>query len=64
MKARIVRLIETMEPRGIGTDSDPVRIIRQLWTLSGEFVAEVDPVNPDKDRVTFEYITDRERDAR
>ena len=30
--------------RGSGTDGSPIRIIRQVWTLDGELIAERDPL--------------------
>jgi hypothetical protein len=40
--ARIIELIETLEQRGTGKESDPVRLVRQLWTKQGDLVAEDD----------------------
>jgi hypothetical protein len=42
--ARLVTLIESEIIRGKGKDdSDPVRVVRQWWTLAGEIVIEDDP---------------------
>lgn len=38
--AKIVKLILTEERIGLGKERDPVRKLRQLWTMDGEFVAE------------------------
>jgi hypothetical protein len=35
-----VHLIETSDRRGTGRNDDPVRMVRQWWTLDGEFVVE------------------------
>ena len=43
MKAKIVRVIYTTEKRGAGTDSDPYRDAVQLWSLTGNLIAELDP---------------------
>jgi hypothetical protein len=42
--AHMVELIQTEERRGIGTDSDPLRICTQLWRRDGVLVAEYDPM--------------------
>lgn len=44
--AKVVHLIETtILRRGDGVHKDhPIRIITQYWTLDGELVAEVDPL--------------------
>ena len=46
-EARVIQVIEThLLRRGSGKDSsDPIRIIRQYWTLDGKLLAEVDPIN-------------------
>jgi hypothetical protein len=43
--ARVIQVIETtLERRGSGKDeSDPLRIVRQYWSLEGELLAEDDP---------------------
>jgi len=45
MGARVIQVIETeLEKRGTGDDvDDPVRIIKQYWSLDGKLLAEVDP---------------------
>jgi hypothetical protein len=45
--ARVIQVIETrLERRGAGKDeTDPIRIVTQYWSLSGELLAEVDPFN-------------------
>jgi hypothetical protein len=42
--ARIVELILTYHQRGIGTHDDPIRHCPQLFTKTGELVAEMDPM--------------------
>lgn len=39
---RIVELIYTTEKRGSGTNDDPVREVKQLFTKTGFLVAELD----------------------
>lgn len=43
--AKIVQVIETKSIYGIGTTSDPCRIITQYWDFDGNMLAESDPVN-------------------
>jgi len=44
MKARVIQVIETdLLLRGHGKDeSDPLRVVRQYWSLDGELLAERD----------------------
>lgn len=44
MSARVIQVIETdLTRRGSGKDeSDPIRVVRQYWSLEGELLAEVD----------------------
>ena len=42
--AKIVPVIVTESLRGIGTENDPVRIVKQYWSFDGELLAENDPV--------------------
>ena len=43
--ARIVQVIETtLEVRGTGEEWSPLRRITQYWSLAGELLAEVDPL--------------------
>jgi hypothetical protein len=43
VNARMIQVIETdLTRRGDGTTDDPVRLIKQYWTLDGELLAEVD----------------------
>lgn len=49
--AKVIRVIETtMTRRGNGTKESPCRIITQYWTLKGELLAEVDPINSKMNR--------------
>lgn len=41
--AKIVMLIETELPRGRGVWPDPVRTVRQWWSVNGDLVVEHDP---------------------
>ena len=40
--AKIVHLIQTVAPMGSGTEDDPVRLVRQFWTLDGKPVFQLD----------------------
>ena len=41
--ARVIHVIETtLERRGNGT-TDPIRVVRQYWSLDGKLLAEYDP---------------------
>ncbi len=43
MSARVIQVIVTeLERRGMGTEKDPVRRVRQYWSLDGKLLAEVD----------------------
>ena len=42
--ARVIQVIETQYKKGIGTREDPARIVVAYWSLSGERLAEIDPV--------------------
>jgi hypothetical protein len=44
--ARVIKVIETtILRRGSGTSpDDPVRVIRQYWSLDGQLIVEVDPL--------------------
>ena len=44
--ARRIEVIETtLSTKGKGDDKDdPIRVIRQYWSLDGELLAELDPL--------------------
>ena len=42
-KARVIKVIETKAARGNGVQNQPCRIVTQYWSLSGDFLAELDP---------------------
>ena len=46
--AKVIRVIETEERRGLGRDGDPIRIVYQLWTLDGALIVERDPWEDEK----------------
>ena len=46
--AKIVELILTDVQRGAGTKNDPIRLVCQLWSKTGDLVAEVDPMMRDR----------------
>ena len=41
--AKVIQVIMTETVRGLGTEDDPVRPIRQYWSLEGEMLAFNDP---------------------
>ena len=41
--AKVIQVIEKISLRGIGTDTDPVRAVKQFWNFEGELLAESDP---------------------
>ena len=50
VSAYVTQVIVTeLERRGKGTPEDPVRRVRQFWSLEGKLLAEVDPCD---DRVS------------
>ena len=42
--AKVIQVIVTESVVGRGTEEDPTRSILQYWSLTGEFLAKVDPV--------------------
>jgi len=42
--ARVIQVIETFDRRGKGTDSDPMRRVKQFFTFDGELIFEIDPL--------------------
>ena len=43
MSARLIEVIVTeLKLTGEGKDGDPVRIVRQYWSVDGQLLAEVD----------------------
>lgn len=40
--AKTLLVIETTAKRGLGTEKDPERIVKQYWDLDGNFLAEMD----------------------
>ena len=41
--ARVIQVIETVSIRGIGTDEDICRQVKQYWDFDGKLLAENDP---------------------
>lgn len=41
-EAKVILVIETVATRGLGTEKDPERLVRQYWDLDGNFLAEMD----------------------
>lgn len=41
--AKVIQVIETISLKGSGTDTDPVRAVKQFWSFDGELIAENDP---------------------
>ena len=44
IEARVIQVIETKSKRGIGSDSDPGRYVKEYWEFDGNKLAEYDPV--------------------
>jgi len=44
-KVEVIKVIHVLIVRGDGSENDPVRYVDQYWSLSGEFLAENDPLN-------------------
>ena len=60
-EARVILVIETIAKRGLGTEKDPERLVRQYWDLDGKFLAEMDlehciPIIEHEARVTTDLI--------
>lgn len=47
--AKVIQVIETQYKKGMGTREDPTRIVVAYWSLSGEKLAEIDPVEIQED---------------
>lgn len=44
-EVRVIQVVETtLTRRGKGVVGDPIRCIRQYWSLDGKLLAEVDPI--------------------
>lgn len=41
--AKVIRVIEIREVRGVGTTNDPVRVATSYWSPDGKKLAERDP---------------------
>ena len=48
-KAKVIQVIETESIRGNGTDTDPVRLIKQYWDFEGNLLAENDAQEKEKE---------------
>ena len=48
-KAKVIQVIETESIRGNGTDTDPVRLIKQYWDFEGNLLAENDAWEKEKE---------------
>ena len=41
---KVMQVIETtLLRRGVGIQTDPIRIITQYWTMDGQLIVEIDP---------------------
>ena len=45
---KVIRVIESETTRGEGVEEDPMRIVKQYFTLDGKFLAEFDHYEEDK----------------
>lgn len=43
MSAQVIQVIVTENARGEGVAGDPIRLVREFWSLDGRLLAEVDP---------------------
>ena len=43
---RVIKVIQSDEPRGGGTSDDPCRAVVRYYTIKGVFLAENDPSRP------------------
>jgi len=41
--ARVIQVIETVSLRGVGTEKDMCREVKQYWDFNGNLLAEYDP---------------------
>ena len=46
--AKIISVIRITSVTGTGTEENPNRVITQYWSLDGELLATVDPVEEDR----------------
>lgn len=51
--AKVIQVIETTSLRGSGTDSDPIRAVRQIWNFNGDLIAENDPFIDEESQEPF-----------
>lgn len=42
-KCKMVPVIQVSLVRGVGVEDDPVRHVKQYWTLDGKLLADLDP---------------------
>ena len=42
---KVIKVVEVRAARGAGADSDPVRIVVQIWSFEGDLLAEFDPMD-------------------
>ena len=47
-QAKLVSVIEVRTKHGTGTTEDPVRIVTQYWGIDGNFLAEKDTFEEEK----------------
>lgn len=45
IRAEIVKIICVSVAKGDGTENNPVRTVKQYWTLEGDLIAENDPIH-------------------
>lgn len=61
--AKVIQVIETIPIRGSGIDTDPVRAVKQLWSLEGELIAENDPFICEEYEKLSQLLTRAEREG-
>lgn len=47
--AKVIQVIETRALRGLGTEDDMCREVRQYWDFDGKLLAENDPCKKEKE---------------
>lgn len=45
LMVKVIEVIHLGVPRGDGSDNNPVRIVEQYWSLSGDLIVENDPID-------------------
>ena len=54
--AHLQQVIICEDRRGSGKEHDPVRYVKQFWSTAGDLLGECDPLAPEYDRVSGEWV--------